>query len=131
MCAIPLAPSAPRTQQYHYYNPKDLPANEGRDDTEFQVIKALAEAKFFRFAEPCILGERPASPASRAAAPHPPTQMSPALATCVARRTPLPTPLALLLRRSTNASPSLPAHPECHESAEVCQQCKATSGGWH
>eukprot|EP00873_Tetraselmis_striata_P029825 jgi/Tetstr1/450089/TSEL_037135.t1 len=60
--------------QYHYYNPKDLPANEGRDDTEFQVIKALAEAGFFRFAEPCIL--------------------------------------------------------ECHESADVCSQCKAASGGW-
>jgi hypothetical protein len=46
-------------QQYHYYNPKDKPANEGRDDTEFQVIKALADAKFFRFAEPCILGAPP------------------------------------------------------------------------
>jgi hypothetical protein len=41
--------------QYHYYNPKDKPANEGRDDTEFEVIKALADARLFKFAEPCIL----------------------------------------------------------------------------
>jgi len=41
--------------QYHYYNPKDKPANEGRDDTEFEVIKALAEAGLFKFSEACVL----------------------------------------------------------------------------
>mmetsp|Transcript_24956 Transcript_24956/g.47386 ORF Transcript_24956/g.47386 Transcript_24956/m.47386 type:complete len:169 (+) Transcript_24956:286-792(+) len=41
--------------QYHYYNPKDQPANEIRDDTEWLAVKALAIAGLVNFAEPCIV----------------------------------------------------------------------------
>jgi hypothetical protein len=41
--------------QYHYYNPKDLPANEDRDSDEWYVVKALVKADLVKFAEPCIV----------------------------------------------------------------------------
>ena len=40
---------------YHYYNVKDKPANVGRDDSEWLVVKHLIEKKFVELGEPCIL----------------------------------------------------------------------------
>ena len=40
---------------YHYYNVKDKPANVGRDDNEWLVVKHLIENKFVELGEPCIL----------------------------------------------------------------------------
>lgn len=34
---------------------EDLPANEERDSDEWYVVKALVDAGFVRFAEPCIV----------------------------------------------------------------------------
>ena len=40
---------------YHYYNVKDKPANVGRDDNEWLVVKHLIENDFVQLGEPCIL----------------------------------------------------------------------------
>eukprot|EP00245_Coleochaete_scutata_P016477 TRINITY_DN770_c0_g1_i1.p1 TRINITY_DN770_c0_g1~~TRINITY_DN770_c0_g1_i1.p1 ORF type:complete len:544 (-),score=72.70 TRINITY_DN770_c0_g1_i1:685-2316(-) len=40
---------------YHYYNRTDVPANEGRDSSEWKVVKALAESNYVQFMQPCIL----------------------------------------------------------------------------
>lgn len=40
---------------YHYYNPDDVPANEGRDDGEWEAVRELVEHGFVSFAEPCII----------------------------------------------------------------------------
>lgn len=40
---------------YHYYNVKDKPANVGRDDNEWLVVKHLIENDFVELGEPCIL----------------------------------------------------------------------------
>lgn len=39
---------------YHYYNPEDKPANEGRDDVEWKVVEALSLHHLVEFAEPCV-----------------------------------------------------------------------------
>eukprot|EP00958_Prasinococcus_capsulatus_P019346 scaffold2364_cov426-Prasinococcus_capsulatus_cf.AAC.17 len=43
---------------YHYYNKRDLPANEDRDNDEWFVVKAFAQAGLVRFADPCVMGTR-------------------------------------------------------------------------
>ena len=40
---------------YHYYNVKDKPANVGRDDNEWLVVKHLIENNYVELGEPCIL----------------------------------------------------------------------------
>mmetsp|Transcript_25814 Transcript_25814/g.49004 ORF Transcript_25814/g.49004 Transcript_25814/m.49004 type:complete len:563 (-) Transcript_25814:352-2040(-) len=40
---------------YHYYDVCDVPANVGRDGSEYLAVKALAEAGLVHFAEPCII----------------------------------------------------------------------------
>ena len=40
---------------YHYYDPCDTPANKERDDSEWSVVKLLAEEGLVRFADPCVV----------------------------------------------------------------------------
>ncbi|GHP04063.1 beta-galactoside alpha-2,6-sialyltransferase 2 [Pycnococcus provasolii] len=40
---------------YHYYNPKDVAANEARDGDEWFIVKAMTDSGAVRFAEPCIV----------------------------------------------------------------------------
>ena len=40
---------------YHYYNVKDKPANVGRDNNEWFVVKHLIDHGFVSLGEPCIL----------------------------------------------------------------------------
>uniref|UniRef100_A0A061RJZ9 beta-galactoside alpha-(2,6)-sialyltransferase n=1 Tax=Tetraselmis sp. GSL018 TaxID=582737 RepID=A0A061RJZ9_9CHLO len=40
---------------YHYYDVCDVPANVGRDDSEYNVVRAFAKAGLVNFREPCII----------------------------------------------------------------------------